>query len=200
MGGVWGPSLSDPYNAWLLTTGSAALDPTDCVITALQCIFLMKFILRGIDTFGMLCHFYKGDNFCDFLFKFLYNKSRLSGLSKLFLFREDAFPERSQNNFERVTCFERVSIPYKSNQVLCRMLLIHMDNGWFTLDKHYKIHVPLKYTGKIIVKCLLDFFKWLRFHWFVLRFYGPVNPIGSCQVGSVYLTTLLLDGLSPLSG
>ena len=34
---------------------------------------------------------------------------------------------------------------------------------------------------------------------FVLRFYGPVNPMGSCQARSVYLTTCLLGRLSPLS-
>ena len=37
-------------------------------------------------------------------------------------------------------------------------------------------------------------------HLFVLRFYGPVNPVNSCQARSVYLTTLLLGRLSPLSG
>ena len=54
---------------------------------------------------------------------------------------------------------------------------------------------------------------WTRFHLtenvmhqtpevclFVLRFYGPVNPMGSCRARSVYLTTRLLDRLSPLSG
>ena len=35
---------------------------------------------------------------------------------------------------------------------------------------------------------------------FVLRFYGPVNPMGSCLVRSVYLTTRLLGRLSPLCG
>ena len=35
---------------------------------------------------------------------------------------------------------------------------------------------------------------------FVLKFYGPVNPIGSCQAWSVYLTTRLLGRLSPLNG
>ena len=35
---------------------------------------------------------------------------------------------------------------------------------------------------------------------FVLRFYGPVNPMWSCRAGSVYLTTHLLGRLSPLSG
>ena len=31
---------------------------------------------------------------------------------------------------------------------------------------------------------------------FVLRFYGPVNPMGSCRAWSVYLTTLLLGWAS----
>ena len=35
---------------------------------------------------------------------------------------------------------------------------------------------------------------------FVLRFYGQVNPMGSCRARSVYLTTRLLGRLSPLSG
>ena len=35
---------------------------------------------------------------------------------------------------------------------------------------------------------------------FVLRFYGPVNPRGSCRARSVYLTTRLLGRLGPLSG
>ena len=34
---------------------------------------------------------------------------------------------------------------------------------------------------------------------FVLWFYGPVNPMGSYRVWSVYLTTLLLGRFSPLS-
>ena len=33
----------------------------------------------------------------------------------------------------------------------------------------------------------------------VLRFYGPVNQMGSCRARSVYLTTCLLGRLSPLS-
>ena len=36
-------------------------------------------------------------------------------------------------------------------------------------------------------------------HLFVLRFYGPVNPMGSCRARSVYLTTRLLGRLSPLT-
>ena len=34
---------------------------------------------------------------------------------------------------------------------------------------------------------------------FVLRFYCPVNILGSCQALSVYLTTLILGRLSPIS-
>ena len=34
---------------------------------------------------------------------------------------------------------------------------------------------------------------------FVLWFYCPVNPMGSCRVWSVYLTTRLLGRLRPLS-
>ena len=39
---------------------------------------------------------------------------------------------------------------------------------------------------------------WVSLGLFVLRFYGPVNPIGSCRARSVYLTTRLLGMLSPL--
>ena len=35
---------------------------------------------------------------------------------------------------------------------------------------------------------------------FVLRFYSPVSPMGSCRARSVYLTTRLLGRFSPLSG
>ena len=38
-----------------------------------------------------------------------------------------------------------------------------------------------------------------QFCLFVLRFYGPINPMGPCRARSVYLTTLLLGRLSPLS-
>ena len=41
---------------------------------------------------------------------------------------------------------------------------------------------------------------WSTADLFVLRFYGPVNPMGLCRAQSVYLTTRLLGRLSPLSG
>ena len=49
-----------------------------------------------------------------------------------------------------------------------------------------KTEVILPGTKSPVVDCL-----------FVLRFYGPINPMGSCRARSVYLTTRLL---SPLSG
>ena len=39
----------------------------------------------------------------------------------------------------------------------------------------------------------------IKFVLFVLRFYSPVNPMGSCRAPSVYLTMHLLGRLSPLS-
>ena len=56
---------------------------------------------------------------------------------------------------------------------------------------------PIKISvAKFFVHSFFDFSNDL----FVLRFYGPVNPMGSCRARSVYLTTRLLGRLSPLSG
>ena len=66
--------------------------------------------------------------------------------------------------------------------------------------------LPLQ-TGQIQIRWLLKKPTDLDLHHlplsmflFVLRFYGPVNPMGSCRARSVYLTTHLLGRLSPLSG
>ena len=48
-------------------------------------------------------------------------------------------------------------------------------------------------------ECILRFSN-LTVCLFILRFYGPINPMGSCRARSVYLTTRLLGRLSPLSG
>ena len=40
---------------------------------------------------------------------------------------------------------------------------------------------------------------WFTTSLFVLKFYGPVNPMGSCRAQSVYLTTRLLGRLSFLA-
>ena len=59
--------------------------------------------------------------------------------------------------------------------------------------------VSVKSTG---VQEILDYASQnsLLFCSFVLRFYGPFNPMESCRARSVYLTTCLLGRLSPLSG
>ena len=66
--------------------------------------------------------FYKGDNFCDFLFAFLQSKSLLKKSllykrkefaprgSKFLPFRVDAFSEGNQNDFERVASLRFVSV------------------------------------------------------------------------------------------
>ena len=56
----------------------------------------------------------------------------------------------------------------------------YLGFSWYTL----------KHLRKVLLMNIL----------FVLRFYGPVNPMGSCRAWSVYLTTRLLGRLSPLSG
>ena len=51
-----------------------------------------------------------------------------------------------------------------------------------------------------VISCQYNVIWYLGRALFVLRFYGPVNPMGSCRARSVYLTTRLLGRLSPLSG
>ena len=64
---------------------------------------------------------------------------------------------------------------------------------WCTVKSKYTLRFSQRFWKRhqvLTLFCLL----------FVLRFYGPVNPMGSCRVLSVYLPTLLLGRLSPLSG
>ena len=53
---------------------------------------------------------------------------------------------------------------------------------------------------KLLFPILCMYFYILDTFLFVLRFYGPVNPMGSCRARSVYLNTRLLGKLSPLNG
>ena len=76
------------------------------------------------------------------------------------------------------------------------------SNQFFFMSQQYsfaslvKIHPFLHEIG-----CRQDIFQQSKpLCLFVLRFYGPVNPMGSCRARSVYLTTHLLGRLSPLSG
>ena len=59
------------------------------------------------------------------------------------------------------------------------------------LSVHMQGKIVIFLTRNILLKNLFLF---------VLRFYGPVNPIGLCWAWSIYLTTLLLGRLRPLSG
>ena len=71
-------------------------------------------------------------------------------------------------------------------KVLIRVWLIHA-NERPKLYKYFWIFIH----QFIMIQCL---------SLFVLRFYGPNNPMGSCRARSVYLTTRLLGRHSPLSG
>ena len=58
-----------------------------------------------------------------------------------------------------------------------------------------------QYTVRVRLISCLDLSDFLMLmNLFMLRFYGPVNPMGSCRARSVYLTTRLLGRISPLSG
>ena len=59
---------------------------------------------------------------------------------------------------------------------------------------------PFMPTGLSYINFLDSFFSTEESRLGLLRFYGPVNPMGSCRARSVYLTTRLLGRLSPLSG
>ena len=78
--------------------------------------------------------------------------------------------------------------------------LIAVKKRLFTMEKNDPLkipkYLPLMYTGVLMTEKFLQPEVCL----FVLRFYGPGNPVGSCRARSVYLTTRLLDRLSPLSG
>ena len=62
------------------------------------------------------------------------------------------------------------------------------------------VRVCVLYVFTLNIRVTKLFIIYFRCLLFVLRFYGPVNPIGSCRARSVYLTTYFLGRLSPLSG
>ena len=76
-----------------------------------------------------------------------------------------------------------------------------MDNFYFSINKcgysletpqqgisnEYPMSIPFHHSFVSIFVLLWCFTDEVLF---VLRFYGPVNPIGSCQAWLVYLTTL----------
>ena len=68
--------------------------------------------------------------------------------------------------------------------------------GVHNIGQGHQVKVPVEsvHREEVLYKV------WWLICLFVLRFYGPVNPMGSCRARSVYLTTRLLGRLSPLSG
>ena len=77
------------------------------------------------------------------------------------------------------------------------MLLLHRLERPFSNEQHVYLDSKSRIVGKTVS---IDLYTKATDCLFVLRFYGPVNPMGSCRARSVYLTTRLLDRLSPLSG
>ena len=73
--------------------------------------------------------------------------------------------------------------------LLCCLTLRTLNSGEPSIGLKIQHNGPSLYVSPCVCVCL-----------FVLRFYGPVNPVGSCRARSVYLTTRLLGRLSPLSG
>ena len=73
--------------------------------------------------------------------------------------------------------------------------LVHVYLWAQCLSKHYWNHYLKEKKNDYNIK-----YKIVLVGLFVLKFYGPVNPIGSYQAQSVYVTTLLLGRLSPLIG
>ena len=82
---------------------------------------------------------------------------------------------------------------------------MYQESSHISLKCQETLH--LKISSAYVVCCIfLQTFQTYILHigkqcgLFVLRFYGPVNPMGSCRAWSVYLTTRLLGRLCPLSG
>ena len=78
-------------------------------------------------------HFYKVDNFCDFLFAFLHKESLLKrfyskrkefapGGSKFLLFRVDRFAVGEQNNFDIIESVSMTFSPYHSLDKFSRQI------------------------------------------------------------------------------
>ena len=105
----------------------------------------------------------------------------------------------------------------KNGVLTCPKLLMfwHITNDWYSdmlqitgiLKCHKRLefwHVTIKlvfwHDGWCFDISQMTGHKCLVLFVFVLRFYGLVNPMGSCRARSVYLTTSLLGRLSPLSG
>ena len=80
-----------------------------------------------------------------------------------------------------------------------RILPKSLDQQTFTSKNKKKISVLLHWWEKHLIYDCWTKEQMIMLHSDLLleRFYSPVNPLRSCRVWSVYLTTLFLDRLSP---
>ena len=79
---------------------------------------------------------------------------------------------------------------------ICRILIVKVICFQSGISSLTESHAGVRLVEGACCKRYVCLFVCL----FVLRFYGPVNPMGSCRARSVYLTTRLLGRLNPLSG
>ena len=85
-------------------------------------------------------------------------------------------------------------------QIKKNMNLLSAEFAQTVAKVNTTIQYKLQDKCKTLMRCSEVSILGLHHYLFVLRFYGPVNPMGSCRAWSVYLTTRLLGRLSPLSG
>ena len=135
----------------------------------------------------------------------------LAKLHDMYLYKTDNFfhINHYSKSVLKVALLHRFYCTQSGKAVLVKiifMLLLRIKPTIFTLSIEtpylLKFNSPFYYrlmyvwqTMQTLIRCRL-----LGHLIFVLRFYGPVNPMGSCRAPSVYLTTRLLGRLSPLSG
>ena len=95
-------------------------------------------------------------------------------------------------------------LKYAADNIIMFLLVFGENKAWnFIWTVCPGETIPMKSQASPSQKNKIKYFKKgvaVVVDLFVLRFYGPVNPMGSCWAQSVYLTTRLLDRLSPLSG
>ena len=93
----------------------------------------------------------------------------------------------SANKYEN-TNFITCSWTFKWSKSTCPSKIYLPENGIFSYFS--------KKTSKALLMCIYNICLLQEISLFVLRFYGPVNPMGSCRARSVNLTTFTGQALS----
>ena len=99
-------------------------------------------------------------------------------------YQQSMFLSRGSNEYHQSMFLSRNK---KNNEYPCK------PQFYFTSVGFKGVKIIQFIQSRIMYHCITECL-------FVLWFYDPVNPIGSCRVRSVCLTTLLLDRLSPPRG